>query len=419
MATNKLSDSLRPASFRGVLFHVDSSDLGAGRRTQLHEYPQRDKPWVEDLGRAAREISFDGFVVGADYVDQANKLLAALEEAGPGTLIHPWLGTLTVSQKDMARVSFNAALGQARFNLSFVESGELEFPLATSSTQAVSRIAAGNLEAASVNSFASKFSVKGFQDFVATAASGNLSSLLGTASGGGLGSMLGYAGSLAATVSTAIGLISNPSSLGWSVLRSFGLSGLAGSVAGWSNIVHSLSRLGQSTALAAPSVPVVYTRSRQQAYTNGVATSALVRQALIAQAVGASSLVGTVADSKRAASLSSAASLAADAAPRISHTDMMAVRNELIATIDAEALTATDDVYVALMDARAAVWTDLTTRARDGARLSTLTPTETTPALVLAYDYYEDASRATDIVARNGIRHPGFVPPAPLKVLTR
>jgi len=87
--------------------------MGAGRRTQVHEYPQRDKPWVEDLGRSAREIAFEAFVVGADYVDQANRLLSAIEEPGPGALIHPWFGTLTVSLKDQARVTFSRELGFA------------------------------------------------------------------------------------------------------------------------------------------------------------------------------------------------------------------------------------------------------------------------------------------------------------------
>ena len=82
-------------------------------------------------------------------IDQANALLGALEEPGPGTLIHPWFGTLTVSIKDTARVSFDAALGQARFSMSFVESGELEFPSSETSTQAASRIAASDLEKAS------------------------------------------------------------------------------------------------------------------------------------------------------------------------------------------------------------------------------------------------------------------------------
>lgn len=401
----KLSDNLRPASFRGVPFQVESTELGAGRRTQLHEYPQRDKPYVEDLGRAARDLAFSGFVVGEDYVDQANALLGALEEPGPGTLIHPWFGTLTVSLKDSARVSFDAALGQARFSMSFVEAGELEFPSSETSTQAASRIAASDLEKASVESFADRFSIKGFQDFVAAAANGNLGDMLGIVSSSEIGKVLGYANSLASTVSTAIALISNPSTLGWKIMGAFGLSGLATTVAAWSNIVRSLSRVGSSGKMDAPGVPVVYTPSRQQAYVNACAVNALGRQALIAQAVGASSLVGTTVDSS--------------ARPVISHADMVAVRNELIAVIDRESLTASDQVYAALMKARAAVWKDLTTRARESARLTTLTPNEVTPALVLAYDYYEDASRDTDIVARNGIRHPGFVPVLPMKVLTR
>lgn len=401
----KLAAELRPASFRGIPFQVESTELAAGRRTQLHEYPQRDKPYVEDLGRAARDLSFYGFVVGDDYVDQANALLGALEEPGPGTLIHPWFGTLTVSLKDSARVSFDAALGQARFSMSFVEAGELEFPSSETSTQAASRIAASDLEQASVESFASQFSIEGFQDFVAAAANGNLGDMLGIVSSSEVGKVLGYANSLANTVSTAIALVSNPSALGWKIMGAFGLSGLATTVAAWSNIVRSLSRVGSSGKMDAPGVPVVYTPSRQQAYVNACAVNALGRQALIAQAVGSSSLVGTKVDSS--------------AKPVISHADMIAVRNELIAVIDRESLTASDPVYVALMKARAVVWKDLTTRARESARLTTLTPHEVTPALVLAYDYYEDAARDADIVARNGIRHPGFVPVWPMKVLTR
>lgn len=401
----KLSDNLRPASFRGVPFQVETTELAAGRRTQLHEYPQRDKPYVEDLGRAARDLNFAGFVVGDDYIDQANALLGALEEPGPGTLIHPWFGTLTVSIKDTARVSFDAALGQARFSMSFVESGELEFPSSETSTQAASRIAASDLEKSSVESFADRFSIKGFQDFVAAAANGNLGDMLGIVSASEIGKVLGYANSLANTVSTAIALVSNPSSLGWKIMGAFGLSGLATTVAAWSNIVRSLSRVGSSSKIDAPGVPVVYTPSRQQAYVNACAVNALGRQALIAQAVGASSLVGTTVDSS--------------AKPVISYADMVAVRNELITVIDRESLTASDQVYAALMKARAAVWNDLTTRARESARLTTLTPNEVMPALVLAYDYYEDASRDTDIVARNGIRHPGFVPVLPMKILTR
>ena len=105
--------------------------------------------------------------------------------------------------------------------------------------------------------------------------------------------------------------------------------------------------------------------------------------------------------------------------PATVYDDTIGLRNNLTAALDAESLTASDASYAALMDARNKVWRDLTDRSRDTARLATLTPNEVTPALVLAYDYYEDASRQSDIVVRNAIRHPGFVPTEPLRVLTR
>lgn len=401
-AAKKLAESLSPASFRGVPFQVETADLGAGRRTQLHEYPQRDKPYAEDLGRATRELTFTGFVVGADYVDQANKLLAALEERGPGTLVHPWLGTQTVSLKEPARVSFDAALGVARFSLAFVESGALEFPAAATSTPVETRNAATALETSAVESFAKQFSISGFQDFVSSAANAALADVLGVVALGEIGKLFAYSSSLANTVSTVIGLVSNPATLGWKLLGLVGLSGIASTVSAWVSLVRSLTRSSRSHKLAPPASPSLYTPSRQQAYVNTSAINALTRQALLAQAVGASSLIGSAVD-----------------AHRPTYEDYLSVRDDLAAALDEESLTATDTVYPILQAARQAVWQDLTARARDNARLTTLTPAEVLPAVVIAYDYYEEASRDDEIIARNALRHPGFVPANPLKVLTR
>ena len=150
MATVKpLYEKLRPASFRKIPFQVDNSEFETGRRTQIHEYPQRDKPYMQDMGRRSREIEFDAFVVGQDYVEKANALLGAIEEYGAGTLIHPWLGTMQVNALS-CRVSFDRYLGQARFRLSFIEAGELAFPSSAQSTAQASRTAAAALESASV-----------------------------------------------------------------------------------------------------------------------------------------------------------------------------------------------------------------------------------------------------------------------------
>ena len=60
-------DTLQPASFRGVPFEVDDMSAKFGRRNVEHAYPQRDRGFVEDLGRAGRRFSVVGFVLGDDW----------------------------------------------------------------------------------------------------------------------------------------------------------------------------------------------------------------------------------------------------------------------------------------------------------------------------------------------------------------
>lgn len=401
-----LSNNLQPASFRGVPFEVEGSDLEAGRRVQLHEYPQRDKPYVEDLGRATRALTINAFVVGADYVARANRVLAAIEEGGPGTLVHPWLGSMQVSVKDVLRVSFDRALGIARITFSFVEAGELEFPSAGSSTPSQSRLAASDLETAASASFVDTFEVSGLQDFVAASADldiVNAFSVFGPSAA--LTGLSGYLSTATGALAEVRALVNSPSLLAARVLSFLRLTDLAAVPQGWANMARSLVRLVTSATLyTAPAVPAISTPSRLIAAQNTQAVQQLMRLGLLAQAVGASSLNGGTMDTSRG----------------VTYNDQVALRNAIVQALDQEALrTASDDVYVALSAARARVWEDLTTRSRDSARLVDYSPTDTAPAVALAYDLYEDAGRDDEIVQRNRLRRPGFVPPQPLKVLTR
>lgn len=72
-------DELRPASFRGVSFYVEGGTLTFGRRLAIHEYPQREKPYVEDLGKKARVYRLEAFVLGPDYMKDRDALIDALE----------------------------------------------------------------------------------------------------------------------------------------------------------------------------------------------------------------------------------------------------------------------------------------------------------------------------------------------------
>ena len=90
-------DELRPASFRGVPFEVISVSGDEGRRYVADEAPESDElaPPL-DLGRRRPEFRVRGFVIGDDYLDQRKRLLAALNAAGPGELVHPYRGRVRV-----------------------------------------------------------------------------------------------------------------------------------------------------------------------------------------------------------------------------------------------------------------------------------------------------------------------------------
>ncbi|CAI3945583.1 DNA circularization N-terminal domain-containing protein [Commensalibacter papalotli (ex Botero et al. 2024)] len=88
---------MRKASFRGVSFWVNSNGGENGRKTAIHEYPNKDQVWVEDLGRSQRKYHIQGFVLGDDYIIQSKLLINAVEQEGPGNLIHPTFGMLKVS----------------------------------------------------------------------------------------------------------------------------------------------------------------------------------------------------------------------------------------------------------------------------------------------------------------------------------
>jgi len=47
-------DRLRKARFRGVEFWVAADETSIGRRVVFHEYPLRDIPCAQDLGRRGR-----------------------------------------------------------------------------------------------------------------------------------------------------------------------------------------------------------------------------------------------------------------------------------------------------------------------------------------------------------------------------
>ncbi|MBC0861207.1 DNA circularization protein, partial [Escherichia coli] len=93
------------------------------------------------------------------------------------------------------------------------------------------------------------------------------------------------------------------------------------------------------------------------------------------------------------------------------------IRDTLNTAIDKElSRTTSDALFLALRRVKADLNADINTRLEQSARIIRRTPDEVLPALVLAATWFDNAARDADIIRRNAITHPGFVPVIPLKV---
>lgn len=127
---------LLTASFRGIPFGILDTRGSGGRRVRTHEYPFRDEPYSEDLGRRARRFQFSGFLVGDDAPEQLEPLLRAAEQKHSGMLVHPTRGYM---QMQLEPVEYEERWDKGRYievRLSFVEPGRALYPASSTDTQA-------------------------------------------------------------------------------------------------------------------------------------------------------------------------------------------------------------------------------------------------------------------------------------------
>ncbi len=80
------------ASFRGVPFLVPSGTGEGGRHSIKHEYPDSNTRYVEDNGLVVPDYKMKCVIHGADALRRLRAFEAALNQVGPGTLIHPIYG---------------------------------------------------------------------------------------------------------------------------------------------------------------------------------------------------------------------------------------------------------------------------------------------------------------------------------------
>jgi prophage DNA circulation protein len=129
-------DRLREASFRGIQFYVESADHATGRDTVVHKFANRKIPYTEDVNKAPETWNIEAYLIGKDYLERRDSLLDAVNQEGPGELIHPYYGSLFVQVGNVTISYSSREGGMCRFSIPFTEKGEVLYPSSIKDGQA-------------------------------------------------------------------------------------------------------------------------------------------------------------------------------------------------------------------------------------------------------------------------------------------
>ncbi len=385
------------ASFRGVAFFVDTAERGGGRRTVVHEFPLRDDPFVEDLGRRARTFRVDGYVLGDDYLSQRDALLAALEDtAGPGELVHPYHGVRRAICVNMSVRESRGDGGIATFAIEFAET-PTQAPVPTEVVDSAEQVgtSADETVAATETELVEQYDPDGLPAFALASAetalkqaSAALTEKLApvvTATQ----ELAELTGRVALLTAEASSLVRQPAN----ILGAFraAITGLVDTAAAAPGALMDALFEAYLADLGAAIDPITATRVRE--LENQTALIGALRRVMAIEAARLAPLV-----------------------PYATIEEATAARDQVAAILEEQAGVAGDTAYPALVDLRSQVL-----RAVPGgsafARVTSVTRNVSIPSLLLAYQLYGSVDLELDVIARNGIRHPGFVV-GDLKVLS-
>ena len=399
-------DRLLPASFRGVGFWIDQAKTPVGRKGQLHEYPQRDLPYFEDLGQQAKTHDITAFIIGADCLEQRDKLLKALE-AGSGELVHPWLGRLQVKVGECDMTHTRQDGGLVTFNLKFYPDRPLPFPTATVSTQKVLLAKADTLLGSAVARFEQAMTlIKAARIGIA-----NLrNSLTGVYE-----VIKEQLKPLIEQYKQITELVKAVKELPKEVAAEF--KGLLGDIKelkafakeGYRGVIADVSQ--QLEAIRKLDAPKITTGKDTNAAAQAMAD--LVQDTML---VKVAQWVASMPVATPTVKLSSTPSVAHQADQPVTRQEvpvtdeMKALQKAVGVAIDPMLDKADPKHHQAINDVKEALMAHLKAVASSGVRQVTKSFQESLPALVVAYKQFADATRVTQVTQSNAMNHPGFSP---------
>lgn len=388
------------ASFKGVPFSVDNVGLKLGRNVQTNEYPDTEDVSSEDISRKARSITLNGYLLGADYFNSRDALITALESKGPGELIHPYQGVFTMICTSADIQESKDEGGIVRFTANFVEVGETKFPSIANDRNLQLTTASNNLLASSKNHFVSNVKMVNVPDYVRNGAVTKVSSMVSNVrsvvNSGGLFNSGG-----AITTTSFINKFANLS-LGFEDIINpiASVKQIPDSYADLAlNVFGLIQDIGANTssvkkALAPARVTTVnkiteYTAQNVDNNNNNQVATDFINLA------GAATEAGSFVKQDFA-----------------SHSEAIAARDNLIEHLDALSEIHQDkaEIFKDIREVKTQLIKSVPGDDERLPRIQYVVLPKTRSSITLAYDLYEDIDKAQDLVDRNKVKHPGFVP---------
>lgn len=395
-------DRLRKASFRGISFQVADNSTDVGRRVVIHTYVNRPLPYAEDLGRKPQVYKMEAFLLGEDYDIDRNNLLRALQQEGPGELVHPNLGNINVAVIKAEVIEESTSNRIVRFSLEFHEVGEKRFPDSSPDHLSLLNSAIDGTKEITAIQFEEKFSVHGVQQFVKDDAISIFTQAVNKIAK--VVSVIETAEEDAARSAVTIdkfkrdtfSLISSPGIAAQRYLEVLNVLSSSRSYKKMFSALRDFYTFGddQSTPARRPS------RSSSRLLENRIALNGFIKATAFAESARAASL----------ASLPETENIEAENGFS-SVREAVEFRRELINQIDSLLGTTTNDaLYLSLVDLRNEI---VNTVPGDTSRLKivrTFINDRTVPSLVLAHKLHGDAEREKEIIVRNRLGRHGFIP---------
>ena len=387
-------DDYQQASFRGVEFYVPSHEGKGGHRIQVTEFPGRDVADTQQFGKKPKSFSLECYVIGDDYNEQRDLLIQALDKRGNGRLVHPYLGSLQCLIVDYTWRDSVRELGMARFSINVIEAGELKFPINVVDTKSNVAIKKAEALQAVQDDFADRYTLRGRVITFATSTQNAINKSFDVIEENKrtVSSEASYRrdlenirGKLIALSYDGLELIENMTDL-----ISFGLDADDDFEATPDNARNSYEDMKPLTIFSADESITLDETDPTIVFQEAIKLISIINQGAILSFINFESA-----------------------------NEAEEIRASVFANIDAfMESTNNDDVYDALYDLRTAITEDIDDRIRNLPKLVNYTPITTLPAIVISHDLYGNIDKEQEIIERNRVVHPAFVPGlVPLEVL--